>query len=110
MAKWTQMICTTSFNQLSMALQTMLKATECRMQETLSKCRKDGVEQGAVAVSREDGPLIFTGAVLAGIAAQQFDDAEILRAANRLMREVIAFHLGGKELKSRKVLLEMRRK
>jgi DNA repair protein RecO (recombination protein O) len=68
------------------------------------------VEQGAVAVSRDEGPLIFTGAVLAGIAAQQFDDPGILRATNRLMREVIEFHLGGKELKSRKVLLEMRRK
>ena len=68
------------------------------------------VEQGAVAVSRNDGPMIFTGTVLAGIAAQQFDDPDVLRAANRLMREVIAFHLGGKELKSRKVLLEMRRK
>lgn len=68
------------------------------------------VEQGAVAVDRDEGPLLFTGATLAGIAQQQFDDPAILRAANRLLREVIAFHLGGKELKSRKVLLEMRRK
>ena len=62
-----------------------------------------------MAVDRDEGPLVFTGAMLAGIAQQQFDDPVILRAANRLMREVIAFHLGGKELKSRKVLLEMRR-
>ncbi|MDJ0813668.1 MAG: DNA repair protein RecO [Woeseiaceae bacterium] len=68
------------------------------------------VEQGAVAVSRDEGPLVFAGATLAGIAQQRFDDQDILRAANRLMREVIAFHLGGKELRSRKVLLEMRRK
>lgn len=68
------------------------------------------VEQGAVPVSRCDGPMIFPGAKLAGIASQQFGDPETLRAANRLMREVIAHHLGGKELKSRKVLLEMRRK
>jgi DNA repair protein RecO (recombination protein O) len=68
------------------------------------------VEQGAVPVSRDEGPLVFTGALLVGIADQRFDDPDILRAANRLMREVIAFHLGGKELKSRKVLLEMRRK
>ncbi len=67
------------------------------------------VEQGAVPVSRDEGPLVFTGETLAAIAAQQFDDSAILRAANRLMREVIAYHLGGKELKSRKVLLEMRR-
>ncbi len=68
------------------------------------------VEQGAVPVSRDDGPMVFTGETLAAIAAQRLDDPDILRAANRLMREVIAFHLGGKELKSRKVLLEMRRK
>ena len=68
------------------------------------------VEQGAVPVSRDEGPMVFTGETLAAIAAQQFDDPAILRAANRLMREVVAYHLGGKELKSRKVLLEMRRK
>ena len=79
---------------------------QVRLQRLLS----EAVEQGAVAVSRNEGPLVFTGALLAGIAAQRFDDPDVLRAANRLMREVIAFHLGGKELKSRKVLLEMRRK
>ena len=68
------------------------------------------VEQGAVPVSRDEGPMVFNGKTLAAIAAQRFDDPAVLRAANRLMREVIAFHLGGKELKSRKVLLEMRRK
>jgi DNA repair protein RecO (recombination protein O) len=68
------------------------------------------VEQGAVPVSRSEGPMVFSGATLVAIAAGQFDDPGILRAANRLMREVIAHHLGGKELKSRKVLLEMRRK
>ena len=66
------------------------------------------MEQGAVRVSRSDGPLVFSGTLLAGIAEQRFDDPAVLRAANRLMREVVSFHLGGKELKSRKVLLEMR--
>jgi DNA repair protein RecO (recombination protein O) len=67
------------------------------------------MEQGPVAVSREEGPLVFSGKTLAAIANGQFDDAAVLRAANRLMRDVISFHLGGKELKSRKVLVEMRR-
>ena len=66
------------------------------------------MEQGAVPVRRTEGPLVFDGATLAGIAAQKFDDPAILRAAGRLMREVVSFHLGGRELKSRKVLLEMR--
>jgi DNA repair protein RecO (recombination protein O) len=68
------------------------------------------MEQGAVAVSRGDGPLVFSGAILTAIAEQQFNEPGVLRAATRLMREVIAFHLGGKELKSRKVLLEMHRR
>ncbi len=68
------------------------------------------MEQGAVAVSRSDGPLVFSGATLTAIAGQQFGDAGVLRAATRLMREVISFHLGGKELKSRKVLLEIHRR
>jgi DNA repair protein RecO (recombination protein O) len=68
------------------------------------------MEQGPVAVSRSEGSLVFSGAALTAIARQEFGDPEVLRAANRLMREVIAFHLGGKELKSRKVLLEMHRR
>ena len=68
------------------------------------------MEQGPVAVSRKEGLLVFSGAALTAIARQEFDDPEVLRAASQLMREVIAFHLGGKELKSRKVLLEMHRR
>jgi DNA repair protein RecO (recombination protein O) len=66
-------------------------------------------EQGAVRVARSEGQLVFTGAVLMAIANQRFEEAEVLRAANRLLREVIGFHLGGKELKSRKVLVELHR-
>ncbi len=67
------------------------------------------VEQGPVAVSRSEGRMVFSGNMLMAIAAQQFSDPDVLRAASRLLREVIAFHLGGRELKSRKVLQEMRR-
>ena len=67
------------------------------------------MEQGLVAVERPEGPLVFKGSVLAGIAEQRFDDPDILRAANSLLREIIGFHLGGKELKSRKVLMELHR-
>lgn len=67
------------------------------------------VEQGPVPVDRSEGPLVFTGATLLAIGAGQFDDPDVLRAANRLLREVIAHHLGGKELRSRKVLLEVHR-
>ena len=47
--------------------------------------------------------------MLQAVAELQFDEPEVLRAANRLLREVIGFHLGGKELKSRKVLVELHR-
>jgi DNA repair protein RecO (recombination protein O) len=67
------------------------------------------MEQGPVHVERSDGPLVFPGSVLSGINEQRFEDPEILRAANRLMREIIGFHLGGKELKSRKVLMDVHR-
>lgn len=67
------------------------------------------IEQGLVAVERTHGALVFLGGVFRAIAQQQFDRADVLRAANRLLRHVIAFHLGGKELKSRKVLMELQR-
>ena len=38
-----------------------------------------------------------------------FEDHDVLRAANRLLREIIRYHLGGKELQSRKVLREVHR-
>ena len=67
------------------------------------------MEQGAVPVERSDGRLVFTGAELRAVAEQRFDDENVLKTANRLMRDIIGFHLGGKELKSRKVLMELHR-
>jgi DNA repair protein RecO (recombination protein O) len=67
------------------------------------------VDQGPVAVNKTEGPLVFSGTMLGAIGAQEFDDSDTLRAASRLMREVISFHLGGKELKSRKVLIDVHR-
>ena len=68
------------------------------------------IEQGPVPVARTDGPLVFTGAMLVAIGQQKFDDSDVLRSASRLLREVITFHLGGKELKSRKVLVDIHRR
>ncbi len=66
------------------------------------------VEQGPVPVNRSDGLMVFRGEQLTSVATQSFDDADTLRAANRLLRQVLAFHLGGKELKTRKVQAELR--
>ena len=67
------------------------------------------VEQGPVAVKSTEGPMVFTGATLTAIGERRFAEPDVLRAANRLLREIIAFHLGGKELKSRKVLVDLHR-
>lgn len=67
------------------------------------------MEEGPVPVERAEGRLVFSGAQLSSMAAEEFNDPAILAAASRLLREVIAHHLGGKELKSRKVLLELHR-
>ena len=67
------------------------------------------VEQGPVPVQRSDGAMIFKGATLTSIEAREFDQPAVLRDAGRLLRAIIAHHLGGKELKSRKVLLELHR-
>jgi DNA repair protein RecO (recombination protein O) len=67
------------------------------------------VEQGPVPVDRGEGPLVFPGSVLLAIGGRQFDDTDVLRAAGRLLRTVIHHHLGGKELQSRKVLMEVHR-
>jgi DNA repair protein RecO (recombination protein O) len=67
------------------------------------------VEQGPVSIGARDGPMIFTGRELRAIARQEFTDPATLKNAGVLLRNVIAWHLDGKELKSRKVLQEMRR-
>jgi DNA repair protein RecO (recombination protein O) len=66
-------------------------------------------EQGAVPVSRNTGPMVFSGHTLTAIRSQRFDEPDVLAAAGRLLRAVINHHLGGRELKSRKVLLELHR-
>lgn len=66
-------------------------------------------EQGPVPVSEREGAMIFSGAELMAINSREFDDPDVLRCAGRLLRHVIAYHLDGKELKSRKVMKEIRR-
>ena len=67
------------------------------------------VEQGPARVSRHEGPMVFSGAQLVAIREQRFDETDTLRAAGRLLRRVIEYHLGGKELMSRKVLRDLHR-
>ena len=66
-------------------------------------------EKGPVPVSDRNGPMVFTGAELDAIRKEQFADRTVLKNAGNLLRHVIAYHLDGQELKSRKVLMEMHR-
>ena len=66
------------------------------------------VERGPIVIGDRKGPMVFSGRELDAVRNEDFDLPEILNCAGRLLREVISFHLGGKELKSRKVLLELR--
>lgn len=67
------------------------------------------VEQGPVTVSEREGPMMFSGAELTAIGRREFSQPDTLHNAGRLLRQVIAWHLDGRELKSRKVLLDIRR-
>jgi DNA repair protein RecO (recombination protein O) len=66
-------------------------------------------EQGPVRVERASGEGVFAGSDLLGIHDRRFDDPQVLRAAGRLLRGLITHHLGGRELKSRKVLVDLHR-
>jgi len=67
------------------------------------------VERGPVKVSRASGAMIFSGEHLIGIRDHRFHEPLVLQAANRLLRSVISHHLDGRELKSRKVLVDVHR-
>lgn len=67
------------------------------------------VPDGPVPAGARRGPMVFSGSELQSIARQEFSNPETLASAGRLLRSVVAWHLGGRELKSRKVLREMRR-
>jgi len=67
------------------------------------------IEQGPVEAGNRQGSMLFSGATLGAIRDGDFSSAEVLEAATRLLRQVIAHYLGGRELKTRRVLVDMRR-
>ena len=66
------------------------------------------VERGPIVIGDSKGSMVFSGRELKAVRNKDFELPDILNCASRLLREVIFFHLGGKELKSRKVLVELR--
>ncbi len=67
------------------------------------------VELGPVPAIGREGPMVFTGAQLRAIDRQEFFSADTLACAGRLLRTVIAHHLDGKELNSRKVARDLKK-
>ena len=67
------------------------------------------VPDGPAPAGDHPGPLVFSGSELEAMARQDFSDPGTLANAGRLLRSIVAWHLGGRELKSRKVLRELRR-
>ena len=53
--------------------------------------------------------MIFHGDEIQLIKLKGFQSKNVLKSANRLLRNTIAFHLDGKILKTRKVLEELRK-
>jgi len=83
------------------------------------------VDQGPVRTTNQEGSMVFSGAELVAIgelgavakagASRQVSDVDlavvdpaIVKTAGRLLRQVIAWHLNGKELNSRRVWKAMR--
>ncbi len=65
-------------------------------------------ERGAVLAVAQT-PATYTGATLAALAAERLDEESVLRAARRLLREALANCLEGRALKSREVMLALKR-
>lgn len=68
------------------------------------------LEQGAVRASDiAEGSLMFAGAALRCLAREELDDARICAEARRLLRAALDRCLEGRELKTRQVMLALRR-
>lgn len=66
-------------------------------------------DQGPVAATDSSGTMVFSGRQLGSIRRQEFSNADTLNCASRLLRNVIAHRLDGKELNSRKVLRDLKK-
>jgi DNA repair protein RecO (recombination protein O) len=66
-------------------------------------------EMGLVLVHNNEGAMTFLGSQIRSIQQQNFECEDTLRCANRLLKKIISYQLGGKKLMTRKVIEEMKR-
>jgi DNA repair protein RecO (recombination protein O) len=67
------------------------------------------IEHGPVPAAAGRSELVFSGAELASIGRMDFEQGPVLQSAKRLLRAVLAHHLGGRPLRTRSVMAAMRR-
>jgi DNA repair protein RecO (recombination protein O) len=68
------------------------------------------LEQGVVrALDVAEGAMIFSGATLLALAREDLQDAAICADARRLLRAALERVLDGQELKTRQVMMALRR-
>lgn len=72
-----------------------------------NKSYRYGIETGPVEAKPGTGTI--HGSTLIGLQCKQFNDPVALSEAKRLLREVIDFHLGGKQLMSRLLFFSARK-
>jgi DNA repair protein RecO (recombination protein O) len=66
------------------------------------------MEQGAVRLEyAEAAPQAVLGKTLIDLEAEDFSDPRSRSEAKQLMRTLIAYYLGGKELETRKIFKEL---
>lgn len=72
------------------------------------KCYSYLLERGPVeALDAAGSQLLFTGRALLAMAAGDYSDAQTLQQSKTLMRVLINHYLGGQDLNSRRVFLEL---
>lgn len=66
------------------------------------------MEQGPVRLENEEGaPQVISGKTLLDLDAEDFSDPRTRLEAKGLMRTLMAYYLGGKELETRKIFKEL---
>ena len=71
------------------------------------RCYTYQVERGPVVAEKEDGQVVFKGKTFLDIASDDYTDQQTLSESKRLMRQLVAHHLEGRPLQSRRVFVEL---
>lgn len=65
------------------------------------------VENGAMRVQGEEAGFVLAGKTLLDLAADRYEDSRTLAEAKQLMRQLLAHHLNGQTLQTRRIFIEL---